>query len=149
MKVIINVCYGGFGISVEALKELAQINANCLSIQDIKDYYGGNNENFKHRDWEANWKKDFAEYKNIGDDFQAHPNGFNLYKNGKLYSIDDRYDSGLRTNKDLIAIVEKLGEKANDRFAKLKIVEIPDDVSFEISEYDGAEHIAETHRTWN
>jgi hypothetical protein len=45
--------------------------------------------------------------------------------------------------------VQELGEKANDRFSKLKIVEIPDDVQWEIQEYDGWEHIAENHRTWS
>jgi hypothetical protein len=28
------------------------------------------------------------------------------------------------------------------------VVEIPDGTDYEISEYDGNEHIAEKHRTW-
>ncbi len=30
----------------------------------------------------------------------------------------------------------------------MQIVEIPDDVDWEVMEYDGMEHIAEKHRTW-
>ena len=32
--------------------------------------------------------------------------------------------------------------------ANLKIVEVPDDVNWEVVQYDGLEHIAEKHRTW-
>jgi hypothetical protein len=48
----------------------------------------------------------------------------------------------------LIQVVEELGDGANGYFAKLKIVEIPDDVLWQIEEYDGKEWVAEQHRTW-
>ena len=48
----------------------------------------------------------------------------------------------------LVEIVERLGSEANGRYSDLKIVEIPDDVDWEVMEYDGMEHIAEKHRTW-
>ena len=48
----------------------------------------------------------------------------------------------------LVNIVETLGECANSRYSRLKVVEIPDDVNWEICEYDGSEWIAEAHRTW-
>lgn len=54
-----------------------------------------------------------------------------------------------RDDPALVATVEELGEKANDRFAELHIVEIPDDVAgWAINEYDGMEWVAEYHRTW-
>ena len=49
----------------------------------------------------------------------------------------------------LVEIVERLGSEANGRYSDLKIVEIPDDVDWEVMEYDGMEHIAEKHRTWS
>jgi len=48
----------------------------------------------------------------------------------------------------LIQVVEEMGDTANGGLSALKVVEIPDDVEWEIEEYDGAEHIAEKHRTW-
>jgi hypothetical protein len=33
-------------------------------------------------------------------------------------------------------------------FSELKIVNIPDDVEFQIEEYDGNEWVAEKHRVW-
>ena len=53
-----------------------------------------------------------------------------------------------RDDEALIKVVKTLKKKANGRCADLQIVKIPDDVEYEISEYDGLEHIAEKHRTW-
>jgi hypothetical protein len=49
----------------------------------------------------------------------------------------------------LIEMVEEGGTDVNDRFSFLKVVEIPDDVDWEICEYDGMEWVAEKHRTWS
>lgn len=55
----------------------------------------------------------------------------------------------LRTDKNLIAVIEKQGlEESSGKWAELKIVEIPDDVEFTIEGYDGLEWVAEKHRTW-
>lgn len=53
-----------------------------------------------------------------------------------------------RIDKDLISVIEELGEEANDEYSKLKIVEIPDGVQWEIDDYDGWETIEEVHRVW-
>jgi len=49
----------------------------------------------------------------------------------------------------LIKVIERLGDVANDSLANLEIVEIPDDVTWKIDEYDGVEWVAESHRTWS
>lgn len=64
---------------------------------------------------------------------------------GYGYAYND-YD--LRTDEKLIKCVETLGNKASGRFANLKVVEIPDDVEWEIDYYDGIEKIEEIHRSW-
>ena len=74
--------------------------------------------------------------------------GYHYYVNEIL---DDNYfnDRDIeRDDPDLIRVVEELGTEANGRFAKLGIVEIPDDVQWCVEEYDGWEHVAEVHRTW-
>jgi hypothetical protein len=58
----------------------------------------------------------------------------------------DFYES--RNDADLIAVVEELKTLANSQFSSLKIIEIPDDIEWEVHEYDGREHVAEKHRTW-
>ena len=92
MKVVINTCFGGFGLSDEAL----------------------------------------ARYNELA--------GTNL----KYWSYREK-----RNNPLLVQVVEELGAKANDTFADLKIVDIPDDVEWYIHEYDGLESVYEQHRTWS
>jgi hypothetical protein len=53
-----------------------------------------------------------------------------------------------RDDATLVMIVEQLGQAANGSYARLKIVEIPANVQWQIDEYDGVEHVAEVHRTW-
>lgn len=54
-----------------------------------------------------------------------------------------------RIDDNLISVIEELGHESWGKFSELKIVEIPDDVEWEIAEYDGVEWVAEKHRKWN
>jgi hypothetical protein len=55
-----------------------------------------------------------------------------------------------RNDPRLITLMEEKGsEWCSGDYAKLKIVEIPDDVEWEIAEYDGNEWVEEVHRTWS
>ena len=54
-----------------------------------------------------------------------------------------------RSDPHLVKTVLELGELADGRYAELKVVTIPDDVEWSIHEYNGAEWIAEAHRTWS
>ena len=66
------------------------------------------------------------------------------------YGITDDQRGYNRSDPDLIAAIEYLGsERASGHCAELKIIEIPDNIEYIISEYDGHEHIAEKHRTWD
>ena len=55
----------------------------------------------------------------------------------------------IRTHPDLIEAIETLGaDICSNKYSNLKIVEIPDDVSWYIENNDGYETIHETHRSW-
>ena len=54
-----------------------------------------------------------------------------------------------RADSDLIAVIEELGSAASGRYGKLVIVNIPDDIKWYISEYDGMETVEEVHRSWS
>ena len=60
-----------------------------------------------------------------------------------IYWPDDK-----RTDSLLVEVVEELGERAFGECARLKVVEIPEDVQWSIKEHDGNEWVAENHRTW-
>lgn len=73
----------------------------------------------------------------------------------KLYArmvggLPDRWDDSWIRRDDpyLVRLVEEMGGGVNGPYADLKIVEIPEDVDWQIEEYDGREWIAEVHRTW-
>lgn len=81
---------------------------------------------------------------------------------GKTYYQGDNYlsneDLGItsenhyayRADPRLVAAVEELGKAASSSGpTELTVVEIPDDVEWEIDEYDGNEQVAEKHRTWS
>ena len=63
---------------------------------------------------------------------------------GYKYSAESK-----RNDPKLIECIETLGEKANGSHAQIKIVEIPDDIKWEIGNYDGKEWVEEVHRTWS
>ncbi len=70
----------------------------------------------------------------------------------KLAGITDTdfYDRDIpRDDPYLVKIVRELGMSANGPHSNLKIVEVPGDVKWIVSEYDGAEWVAEEHRTWS
>ena len=48
----------------------------------------------------------------------------------------------------LVQLVEEMGEKADGEYADLVVVEVPDDVGWEIEDYDGMETIREVSRIW-
>ena len=121
MKVAINVCYGGFGLSYEAFEKL--LERKGIEFEKRKD------EEFASLNLVHYYKKG-----HLGDD-------------SAYLSPYEFYDGEKRADPDLIAVIEKMGDAASD-CADLKIVEIPDDVEFVIEEYDGHEWIAEKHRTW-
>jgi hypothetical protein len=54
-----------------------------------------------------------------------------------------------RDDENLININNELEEVSWGKFSQLKIVEIPDDIEWEIGQYDGIEWVAEKHRKWD
>lgn len=54
-----------------------------------------------------------------------------------------------RDDKRLVQVVEELKGEANGHCAELKVVSIPDDVSWVIAKANGSEHVSEQHRTWS
>lgn len=66
---------------------------------------------------------------------------------GVIYKpIDD--EDIKRDDPVLVEVVEEIGNLAHYLEDKLKIVEIPDGVEWQIEDYDGAEWVAEKHRIW-
>lgn len=124
MKVVINQCFGGFHLSDKACEALIKRGWTVTSY----------NKEGNLQDATADFVKDEERSSSL----------FSKYHLGKR---DDR-EPELRTHPDLVAVVKELGKKASASVANLVVIEIPDDVEWEIKEYDGNEWVAEKHRTW-
>jgi hypothetical protein len=142
MKVVINKCFGGFGLSPQAEDALI---GKCPHVELIEpaEYYGGPGSKY----YEVNKKRLGPDYWRESYERGLRGGGLARFHEGKVISDNHREDQN-RTCPSLVEVVERMGEQANGACAQLSVVEIPDNVEFEISEYDGLEHIAETHRTW-
>lgn len=113
MKVVINKCYGGFGVSKPALLRMRELGSEAAKAETMLGERWSDSGKVCDTDWDS-------------------------------YGL-----SGLpRHDEILVRVVEEMGAAASAPLAKLRIVEVPDGVEYEVSDYDGIEHIAETHRTW-
>lgn len=122
MKVVINKCYGGFGLS-DAAFELISKYAGIPIV-------------------------DYSEKADRADEYERRPMIFR----GGLSSIRGQELWGYtpeRNDPHLVRVVEELGDKASGPFANLQITDIPDGIEWEIGEYDGQEWVDEVHRSWH
>ena len=130
MKVVVNRCYGGFGLSNDAVIKLIEMKSELISISNLKSWGS-------HKEVE-----DYGGYKIM--------KGYDgvIVIDDKVHSVSS-YGNEFRTHPDLIKVVEELGEdKSSGMLAELRIVEIPDGIDWYIDEYDGVETVREYHRSW-
>ena len=134
-EVVINSCYGGFGLSPKAIKRYLELKGKeCfVYLNNVKLETDEKIENNKNRMFLEYYTKDFGE-------IVAYTGNIKEFR-FSVYDLD-------REDKDLIRVIKELGTKADGTFSKLKIIEIPEDIEYTIEEYDGLESIEERHRSW-
>lgn len=138
MKIVINACHGGFNLSDDAIVDYA--TRKGLTLYSEKDSAWGSMSHYivppelRTKQLDGVWLSHSLE---------------DRAANNKAMREQELYDRDIpRDDPHLVETVEALGDAAGGRFASLKVVEIPDDVVWEIEEYDGLEWVAEQHRTW-
>lgn len=105
-KIVINRCFGGYGISKKAAERLLELGV--VVTDEYKKFLTGDDEDF-------------------------------------CYAVEHSIE---RTDLRLIQVIEELGAEADGRHALLDVVEVPDDVEWQIHNYDGRESVHEKHRSW-
>lgn len=119
-KIVINKCFGGFGLSAEAFRRWCELSgAQYISERDenLFEKYG------------------IERFFTFGT-----PDGGET----EITDLDIH-----REDENLIKVVEEMGEESWGECAELKIIEIPMDVEYDIHDYDGLESIHEKHRVWS
>lgn len=124
MKVVVNRCFGGFGLS-DAAGDFCRDRGMSVTHYTPKGNY-------------ADPDADLC--------FEEEPK----FGGGKYFALKGG-DPAFRSNPILVAAVETLGSAiASGDCAKLVVVEIPYDSTegWHISEYDGSESVRENHQSW-
>lgn len=153
MKVVINVCFGGFSLSPLAVKRLSELKGKQCFFFSSKGYPNDyepidmpTSDTFS---WSAFTVSNPTEYLKSGKDWHSMTQKERTQHNKKHDEITLSARPENRSDTDLIKTIEELGDTANGSCAELKIVQIPDGIEYEIDEYDGNESIHEAHRSWN
>ena len=126
VKIVVNSCWGGFGISKAGMLRYADLKGITL--------YPEPNQFSMMTYYTEQWKAATAEER---------------VEHNRAYSASVIYDHDIeRDDPVLVQVVEELGDAAAGQYAELRITAVPDDVKWTIEEYDGKEWVAEVHRTW-
>jgi hypothetical protein len=140
MKIVINRCFGGFGLSHEAVMRYFDLKGITVYPEQGEGTWKFWTYWLVKPEGRFEVKETEEFYAMSMDERQAH---------NQKYSDETFEENNIKRNDPvLIQVIEELGDAANGEHAELAIVEIPDDVEWEISEYDGSEHVAEKHRVW-
>lgn len=115
-KIVVNGCFGGFGLSEAAVARYAEIVGITLYPRT---------EDIGYTSW---YRVPPEEYDAI-DALEAKNDAY-----FSVYEID-------RTDPALVQVVEELGEAANGDHAALYIVELEPGTRYRIDEYDGREFV--------
>lgn len=126
VKVVVNRCFGGFGISPEAQLELHKRGCSHITENKLDEYFNG-----------SFYKTD--------DDKVRHLKMCDIpHMDGIIYLDEHRPSFDNRCCPHLVKLIEEWGsERVSGKCANLHIVEVPSDVKWGIDDYDGSEKIEE------
>lgn len=141
MKIVRNNDYGGYGLSPLAVLEYAKLKGIKLFAYENPIFNKGqlckkltNEEAEQKKQYDVDFST--VDYGEFASQEQISETCFYPKTNIE------------RNDPTLVEVVESLGKKANGDYAHLIVVEIPDDIDWDIEEYDGWESVVEKHRSW-
>lgn len=147
MKIVINKCHGGFGISEQAVLRYFELKGEKVWVRQDPSWKWS--KQYSLVPFEERLDKDFDATTFSPPDWHdmtldQRRNWNETYRNQTFSERDIARDDPF-----LVQVVEELGKLADGSHSELKVVTIPDDVEWQIDEYDGSEWVAEKHRTWS
>lgn len=130
-KVVINSCYGGFGLSKEACQRYWDIIGQQVWIEDISKTLGLFEVWLVPPDQRIK-KKSPKQYLAMKSEKQIE---YNKKRQSETWNPTEVE----RNDPILVQVVEELGEKSGSKYAKLQVVEV--NGLYKIDEYDGREWV--------
>lgn len=156
MKLVINKCFGGFGLSQRGIRRWCELKGRPCFFFSHKRNASGNLMLGKFAP-STDETDSYVFTFDIPNPDEVIPSS----DNWRTMTAEQRAESNRlwsqhsisacdipRDDPDLVRVVEELGEEANGSCSKLSVVVIPDGVEWTVEEYDGNEHVAERHETW-
>ena len=133
-KIVYNACYGGFGLSHEAVLRYAEVKGITLYHKDESGI-------FTHY-----YLCPPDEFERLQDEDHNNPIRQGRYeRSNAMYFSPSNIE---RNDPALVQVVEELGDRANGQCAKLRIAEVPAGTLYRVDEYDGNESV-ETKDTYD
>lgn len=134
-KIAYNACYGGFSLSHEGILRYAEIKGIKLYPEKDRRF-----DMWTYWTVPADQRGDILSTEEFmrETDFEKRRASNEAFSRKTLPS-----DRNLeRHDPVLIQVIEELGDKANGRYAKLKIEDVESGTLYRIDEYDGMESVA-------
>jgi hypothetical protein len=140
MKIAVNRCFGGFSLSNAGTRDyLRRKGKDAYFYKQTKYSFKDGKDEYTRITDDSGDLFSYTTTRDLGETFSGNiPEDCFFYLSG--YKC--------RTDPDLLATVESLGEKACSNVSKIEIIEIPDGIDYEIDEYDGVESVHEKQRSW-
>ncbi len=118
MKIAINTKHGGFDLSEKAVLRYAELAKIKVYKRQI---YSSTVE------WITIPLKEYKELIDATGSFSLSAYTLNISRNDPI----------------LIRVIEELGKECDTNWSSIKVVEIPDNIEWEINDYDGVEIVVE------
>lgn len=131
-KIVYNACYGGFGLSEQAVARYAELKG--LTLYPETNHYGLVTYWLVPPDQRTGFLSDEA-FK-AEDDFEKRAASNRRYAELTLTPREIP-----RTDPALVQVVEEMGDLASGKYGHLRIEEVPEGTRYRIDEYDGNERV--------
>jgi hypothetical protein len=134
MKIVINTTFGGFGLSHKGIMRYAELKG--IKLYSREGYFS-----------EEYYLVEPEVYDKIYEKCKVNGIVNGIYEESNDLCF---YEHNLERNDPiLVQVVEELDEESWGKYAELKVVNIPDNIEWYISDYDGVETIHENHEMWS
>ena len=136
-KIVINNCYGGFGLSPKAIAFILKQRNPDIELWYYKKTFDDRSLRYTYNIVEDVESASYVSLKYLGDTIEG--------VGTDLIRIEDNFVFSHQINLQrhdplLIKTVETLGDEADDTFSELKVVDVDTD-RYIIKEYDGLEEV--------